>query len=86
MAFLDGSEGKLFDVFVRTPLRNSRREVTGEMWTLRTNGHAQTDLEMAQSLTTDLTRMKVPWQIRDAKGQVVDAFDKAERNSSCEDI
>ena len=82
--FLQEKEG--FDVFVLTIMRNSRKEQTGAMWTLRTNGHAQTDLEMAQSLTTDLTRMKIPWQIRDARGRVVEAFDKAERNSSCEGI
>lgn len=69
--FLDDNR-RGFDVFVRTVLKNSQRKEVGTMWTLRTNGKCQTTLEMAQALTHDLTRMGVPWQIRDGQGKVIE--------------
>ena len=73
-------DGRKYDVYVRTNLKDVYRKPAGFMWTLRTNGHCQTDLEMAQALTQDLTRMKIPWQIRDYQGKVVEEFKGLEVN------
>jgi hypothetical protein len=69
--FLDNNR-RGYDVFVRTVLKNSQRKEVGSMWTLRTNGKCQTDFEMARALTHDLTRMGIPWQIRDGNGKVIE--------------
>jgi hypothetical protein len=68
----DVKNGKLFDIYVETTLTNSAREPVGKMWTLRSSGHCQTDLAMAQALTHDLAQFGVAWQIRDAEGTVVE--------------
>jgi len=66
------NEGTGYDVFVRTVIKNHLRKPVKDVWTVRTNGHCQTDLEMARALTQDLTRMKVAWQIRNSKGEVIE--------------
>ena len=70
MSFLRKGDG--FDVWVRTVFLNTRREPDGVQWVVRTNGKAQTDIEMARGLTQDLTRMNVAWEIRNAAGNVVE--------------
>ena len=42
----------------------------------RTDRRATLPLDMAESLTQDLTRMKVAWQIRDKTGMVVQSSEK----------
>lgn len=63
--------GNGYDVYVESPLLNSARQKVGTQWIVRTNGHRTTDLEMAEALTQDLTRMGVRWEIRDKDGRVV---------------
>lgn len=63
--------GNGYDVYVEGPLLNAARQKVGTHWTVRTNGHCQTDLEMAEALTHDLTKLGVRWEIRDRDGRVV---------------
>ena len=65
-----------YDLYLRTSLYNSARQKTGEMWTLRTSGHTTTDLEMAEALTQDLTRMGIQWRIRNQDGEVVQSSEQ----------
>jgi len=66
-----------YDVYVETILYNSARKPVGKIWTLRTNGKATTDLEMARALTGDLTQMKVSWEIRNQDGVTIDFFERS---------
>jgi len=63
---------KGFDVYVRTVIKNALRKEVKAVWTLRTNGKAQTDLEMARALAQDLARAGVAWQIRDAEDKIIE--------------
>jgi hypothetical protein len=61
---------KGYDVYVQTKLKAHDAKPADVIWTLRTNGHCETSLEMAEALTRDLSRMNVAWQIRSGVGVV----------------
>ncbi len=62
-----------YQVFVPNRLRMASGEYVTTQWVARSG---QTDIEMAQSLTTDLYQWNVPWQIRDQNGVVVESSQK----------
>lgn len=60
-----------YAVWVRYRIFNHKKEFVKWGWTCRTHRSARLDLEMAEALTRDLTRMGVGWEIRDKAGNVV---------------
>ena len=61
-----------YTVWVQYDVKNIKREVVKKSWVERVDTD---ELEMARSLTQDVQRMGVAWQIRTADGAVVERWD-----------
>ena len=65
-----------YSVWMQLNMKPRNSEPGGLIWVARTSRRGTCELEMAEALTHDLSRMGVKWEIRNQDGEVVQSSER----------